>query len=1184
MFKKFKLEIYRFFNCEKGAITIIVTLLLVPAILITGTGVEIARIFANRTMTQNAGELSANAALSQYDAILKDMYGLYAIALNDENLAILLNKYAQMAFDEGESTLFLSSGEVTGNLNTSESNYYLSNREILARQIQEYCKLRGIGALANDFIDKFNIFDFSKLKIDLDIFDKKLEVDDQFKALIEQYADFYYRMRYNDYFIEDGTVGIVGELNEKKVNAEALVGRINTIVGQLQTYKNNYDTAKANRDTAQTNRNTSVTNYNNAVTNRDDAQTNYDSVEENYNSENEPIKKAEFLETMEQYKEDIENYDEDIDDYEAAMTTYNNQVNNYNNAMETHLNNFNNTRDSLVSEIETFEHNFPDLNSHEHKLGDSNNDPWYIEVLKDITGGRIYEELMRLLAGNGADIKYYKKEYQNPDCLDSYSYNLEQIIGSAQEINKQIDEFKRKRDALEIIIPTGSDMTKETMTDQSKMYDSYMNKIEVGIVQNIANSNKNYIIDYYNYFTEELFTFGGGALGYDQVSDIISDLTIESSSSTLTNAQNITFARYTKEWRTFCELLTSGIAGNPFSPDDAPDGLQGLYWILALQYANEDEEAENKFKKVLNDIGKSISGLTDELLSGLQPYPLGHDYIPTGIVLPSQGIGATNASESFTKLELDNIGESNKQTRGFLKKLKNLLESFSALADSALDKTLLTVYSSHMFSNYATAKKESMAGYKFNAQLNYMQGAEQEYLIFGNRDGFTNLAAFGGVIIAIRTVFNFISTFIIQEVNGLVNSVAAAAAAVPIIGPALWLLVQGGMRIAIAAGESVIDLYLLRKGKSVPIIKFNSTDFVVGCPTGFAKFLESLAKDAQKKVDKAEVSLVKDLVKTGLSTSTEKLNFKSQTTPDFTSAKKLDLEAKAKHSTNPGVVAETLVDGLLLSVHVDYHNSLNSFVEDKVNLQNALYVQEVASDLNLPDTDRDAYIAGYYNYISTEHEEWQKVTEYEEIKNYLDRDATIMRNDIEWARTHPEYKNDYFDEFKNSNGVIINHMNDLTERILKEKFEQFTPSKIKETFTKKFSLNNLIAVDYSFYTGIWMLLIVKRDDLLSRMADLISLNVANKSSNLTPQVDNYKIQYAASYKDSDTAEANFPPMTKAIFDKYTLDKRRTFIQVDIDYNMRWAFFSLPLFRNDSMNTGVVFAPVFSIRERVYRGY
>ena len=83
-----------FDNC-KGAVTVMVTLLLIPAILISGTGVDLARIYTAKSVVQDANQLAANSVLASYDALLQDLYGLFGVLGGDAET----DKYVKWAAD-----------------------------------------------------------------------------------------------------------------------------------------------------------------------------------------------------------------------------------------------------------------------------------------------------------------------------------------------------------------------------------------------------------------------------------------------------------------------------------------------------------------------------------------------------------------------------------------------------------------------------------------------------------------------------------------------------------------------------------------------------------------------------------------------------------------------------------------------------------------------------------------------------------------------------------------------------------------------------------------------------------------------------------------------------------------------------------------------------------------------------
>ena len=85
------------FKDTKGAVTVFVTLLLIPAILISGSAVDLSRILTARSVMQDANQLASNSVLTQYNALLQDLYGLFGVAEDDPILGDLLDDYIKVA-------------------------------------------------------------------------------------------------------------------------------------------------------------------------------------------------------------------------------------------------------------------------------------------------------------------------------------------------------------------------------------------------------------------------------------------------------------------------------------------------------------------------------------------------------------------------------------------------------------------------------------------------------------------------------------------------------------------------------------------------------------------------------------------------------------------------------------------------------------------------------------------------------------------------------------------------------------------------------------------------------------------------------------------------------------------------------------------------------------------------------
>ena len=98
-----------FFEKTKGSISLFLALIMLPMMTVAGLIVDGARISAAKASLSGAGDLAMNAALSEYDQILYDVYGIFAVSENMEELQNNVSRY------------FANSIDNTGILNDSNS-------------------------------------------------------------------------------------------------------------------------------------------------------------------------------------------------------------------------------------------------------------------------------------------------------------------------------------------------------------------------------------------------------------------------------------------------------------------------------------------------------------------------------------------------------------------------------------------------------------------------------------------------------------------------------------------------------------------------------------------------------------------------------------------------------------------------------------------------------------------------------------------------------------------------------------------------------------------------------------------------------------------------------------------------------------------------------------------------------
>lgn len=182
-------------NC-KGMVTVMVTLLLIPSLLVTGSAVDIARIYAAKSILQDANQLAANSILASYDALLQDLYGLYAIMVSDPQLATMIDEYIKVSVlgqegqnkDMGSFQLLYGSNLQPGSF-TSANGQNLANTEVLRRQIEEYAKFRVPVVLVDELLDRLDSFE--KVQKDAEVIEDKMDLDDGLEKLTDAYEKVY---------------------------------------------------------------------------------------------------------------------------------------------------------------------------------------------------------------------------------------------------------------------------------------------------------------------------------------------------------------------------------------------------------------------------------------------------------------------------------------------------------------------------------------------------------------------------------------------------------------------------------------------------------------------------------------------------------------------------------------------------------------------------------------------------------------------------------------------------------------------------------------------------------------------------------------------------------------------------------------------------------------------------------
>ena len=186
-----------FFKKTKGAVSIFLVIILVPMMTVSALFVDASKISLAKSVAASAGDLTLNTALTDYDTVLKDMYGLFATAQNtDELYASLEDYYRTCIISSGVSKedadsyveqIMAQLGLVGDNKETADilnmqlidfdvrkrTDASLANATILEKQIVDFMKYRapintGLGFLSS-------LKSFTTLSKQTELVDKRTE-------------------------------------------------------------------------------------------------------------------------------------------------------------------------------------------------------------------------------------------------------------------------------------------------------------------------------------------------------------------------------------------------------------------------------------------------------------------------------------------------------------------------------------------------------------------------------------------------------------------------------------------------------------------------------------------------------------------------------------------------------------------------------------------------------------------------------------------------------------------------------------------------------------------------------------------------------------------------------------------------------------------------------------------------
>ena len=686
---------------ERGSITVFLTIILVPTIFLTGLLTDLARIKLYSNQALMAADNYGEAVLTQYDNVLKELYGLFSVTQDEKGLKAVetLQDYMKTSFDPSTNSTqfkhlkgtFLNKGksydgdfmpykkaDVKMEWEAASDDANLKNDEVLSTQIGDFMRYRIVKEGVDWLLEAMD--DTKHVKADTEVMEKKTELDEQIGKALEKQKAFYEQLKKMDSYYE----------NYLKYGLN-----------------NNYQDAKSQID---------------LLVKSERYQTYIAAAEEAEKEKEQPA---------------IEEQDEDESQEDESQEEENSI--------------------DLAAEGVYFSTQFDEL------------------------------------------IKPYQKAYNNgepqvfyPVTFSNYEQEANLLMIRAREFKTEAIKIRSASEQVTGLLNNNNDVSNDLKTNVQKDLDeNYANVIDTSVAdtyvaisdlfQNSVNINNNH-------------NFGVQATTISYSLDDEKNYYLRY----YTNTQD----QYASTFNINNERATD-IRISEFKDFKNNSHYLKAYNDLKKSFEGDaaDSEAEKQAKKNKTDAEAKTQEKEDAFDN--QEETTSARNIPAGVDIGKDGRAGI--------VHFD----------GIIKSAASLLNmNWRDAGNELLLKVYTVVYDFGMFSDRITEKKEgdqeSLTGYSMCQDINYLYGAELEYLYGGFKNSSENLKETRNQIVLFRAAVNLASTYTVREVNDAISAISKACTAV---NPLLGITAAAALRLGVAAIETYEDWSQLKDGKSVALIK-----------------------------------------------------------------------------------------------------------------------------------------------------------------------------------------------------------------------------------------------------------------------------------------------------------------------------------------------------------------------------
>lgn len=796
---------YRVKSNRKGYVTVLVTLILVPSLLVTGTMTDAVRINASRSILQSANQLAANSLLASYDALLQDVYGLFAIETEHPELIAMVNEYIRLSVFGSNRNENPPEGSFPfqpfyGTISSSEIQplQRLSDVDVLRRQIEEYMKFRGpvliVQSVMNSLGSSENASETAQVAQHARVLSHKLDAIEGLDELMQAYAELYEGIQNTNELVR--RVGGIADAGGQS-------SRFGVISNMFRYIS--YRFLHASHALIGCDGSCNAT----------------------------PLANCTTVNGWVFYYDALQGLPTD----DPARSAFETGLTAARNRFTTHLSaipNYIVTFDSAVANVRDYMENIR-------------------EELNEIIS--ISERIDQLRTTRIGDIQAFISELEDLDADDPLRQALEATEGDDGEGNAwsvPISQIGIMRGILEYqVIPMATSYRVqafqyldrvETVLNQLSyrrasnldIYHGQLNTIDPNVPLNTLRS-LNALRSHFGY-TNTNTPPTPAQRNLIVVLAGFRNLNLPGNGTGHAMPLNFqVFREVQGANQVFYDEFLYKLAN---MGDNLPDHNE--LFEMGIEPDGDEDDQEGRSRGLLRSLGR----LLDHARNGLLPVPGGAMYVGGTIPDPiiTDGSDENDRFRDETRGALNAAGGSgNRNSPNFW----DIIRDPGGVLGGMGDYALLLTYSLNFFSNYATNRglnspsenngsvQRTPTGVPFSIRMNYFYQSEWEYLLFGNSSASANLGYITAFLIAIRLAANYITVWKVPKVTAFVKKFWA----IPFVGFALGEVA----RFMFVMGETLIDVANLRNGWKVPIIK-RPTEWIAQPGPRFGQLIADLAR------------------------------------------------------------------------------------------------------------------------------------------------------------------------------------------------------------------------------------------------------------------------------------------------------------------------------------------------------